>query len=592
MLGVMSSASRTRVRAPSSWVWVPAAGAVVAGLVLVLISRAALEPLWTKQPVFAVGAVVTGVALIAAGAVLVGHQRTVLPGRAALTVGALWPATFWGIGQAGIGPFASWVASGLLWSALCLAVVSYPSDGRRGPAASAFLALALVTLIPVNIGMTMISRPEWSGFDPDSWWPTVVAVRPLFEVLTPLYGLLDLVIGGFCAWVVFHRLKTLSGVDRAALLPAAVGVASAAMVAGVTSVTQNVLLTNQWFAAMVFVQGLGLLALPTAVALAVARTRMARADVADLVSRLAEPVPFSVRDALRTTLRDPQLEVFYRLPEREGYVNSLGQPARPPQGDAHLGIPVAGPDGAALALIVVDPRLRFHPKLVDSSVSAAGMALENARLQAELRSRLAEVHASRTRIIQAQMQERRRIERDLHDGAQQHLLALALRLEAARVATADPVTAESLVTIKAGLQRALQEIRDLAQGIHPALLSEGGLALALEPVVERLPLRVFVTLPEGRLDATAETAAYFVICEALANVRKHARANSVRVRGVHREALFLVEVSDDGVGGADPAGGTGLRGLVDRVHAIGGQVAIASTPGRGTTVRASLPCPA
>jgi signal transduction histidine kinase len=204
----------------------------------------------------------------------------------------------------------------------------------------------------------------------------------------------------------------------------------------------------------------------------------------------------------------------------------------------------------------------------------------NVRLQAEVRSRVAEVAASRRRIIQAADTQRRGLERRLHRGAEQRLARVA-----ALIADSGPPLAE----IAVGLAGARAELREFARGVHPAALAEGGLAAAVTELAERSPLPIQVTAPSGRLPAAVEAAAYFICSEALANTAKYAQASQASVRLETRDGVLVVEVSDDGAGGADPAGGSGLRGLADRVEALGGRLRLDSPPGRGTRLAAELP---
>jgi signal transduction histidine kinase len=220
--------------------------------------------------------------------------------------------------------------------------------------------------------------------------------------------------------------------------------------------------------------------------------------------------------------------------------------------------------------------------------------VERRGLQGELRARLEELQASRARIVEAGEAERRRLERNLHDGAQQRLVALSvgLRLAEAKIRDA-PEQAEELIAVAADdLAQALTELRELAQGIHPAMLTERGLSAALEVLAARtpLPVELDVRLP-GRLPGAVEAASYYVVSETLANVVKHARAERARVRVEHVDGVALIEVRDDGAGGADPNAGSGLSGLRDRVETLDGRLEVRSEPGRGTRILAEIPLP-
>jgi signal transduction histidine kinase len=316
--------------------------------------------------------------------------------------------------------------------------------------------------------------------------------------------------------------------------------------------------------------------------------------VADVVVGLSGAVTADdVRHRLRTALRDPSLEVLYWVPEEESYVSTGGRlVADPPEADTgdRMVLPVRASDGGRLALVLVDPSLRRHGRPVAAAVSAAGLALENARLQAGIRAQLEQVRASRARIVEAGLAERRRLERDLHDGAQQRLLALTMQLGAVRTAVADEATRTLVDSARADLRTAVAELRDLARGLHPAVLSQAGLCPALESVAERLPVPVSLDVPSERFDLTVESAAYFLACEAMTNAAKHADATSVQVCVRPDGGRLVVEVADDGIGGATSSPGGGLAGLQDRVAALGGSLVVDSPPGRGTRITASIPC--
>jgi signal transduction histidine kinase len=246
--------------------------------------------------------------------------------------------------------------------------------------------------------------------------------------------------------------------------------------------------------------------------------------------------------------------------------------------------------GTPIAVVIADPALARYRGLFDAAVQTSGLALKHAQLQAQTaREKLEQVRASRARIIEAGLAERRRLERDLHDGVQQHLLGVAARLTAAMTRTTDPEAATAFGQARDGLTQVLAELRDLAHGIHPAVLSHSGLAAALEDVAERLPLPVRVTAPALRVGAAVEATAYYVACEALTNVVKHAQANSATVTVRINESQLDMEITDDGVGGVTQ-GGQGLANVLDRVSALDGEVAIDSQPGQGTRLVVTIPC--
>jgi signal transduction histidine kinase len=249
-------------------------------------------------------------------------------------------------------------------------------------------------------------------------------------------------------------------------------------------------------------------------------------------------------------------------------------------------------DGRRVAALIHDVSLRDEPELVSGASTAAGIALENERLQADLRARLEELRGSRLRVIEAADAERQRLERNLHDGAQQGLATLAVELAMlADRLESDPEARQLLEHAQDGLADSLEALRDLARGIHPAVLTDHGLAVALDALAERTPFAVRLAVEPGDgLPDRIEVAGYYVISECLANTAKYAHASEASVAVSRADNHLVIEVVDDGVGGASRDGGSGLRGLMDRVEALGGTLEVRSPIGCGTRVRAEIPC--
>jgi len=324
--------------------------------------------------------------------------------------------------------------------------------------------------------------------------------------------------------------------------------------------------------------------LPAAFLLGLVRTRFFRtAAVGRVIERLALD-PRGVRDALATELGDPTLEVLYWVDGR--YVDREGRPQTPET------LTEIDHEGRRVGALVHDRSLDEEPELVREAAAAAALALENQRLEVELRARLEALRASRARLIEAGDAERRRLTRDLHDGAQQRLVALMIELQLARETfDANPEGAKQLVdSAFANAQEAVKELRDLAAGIHPAVLAQRGLDAALESLASRsaVPVELDSALPE-RLPSPVETAAYLVVAEALTNVAKYAHATHARVEVRRENGHAVIDIRDDGVGGAQAGEGTGLSGLGDRVGALDGTLSVDSPPGAGTLVRARIP---
>jgi signal transduction histidine kinase len=333
---------------------------------------------------------------------------------------------------------------------------------------------------------------------------------------------------------------------------------------------------------------------PYAFLLGLLRSRMLGGGaVGHLATRIGESRDWSeVEDAVREAVGDPSLELGCRQSANEIYRTAEGKPLEVVPGSSRALEPIEISDSKGAAFLY-DAELVDDPGLVRAAATAAGIAMHKHELEVELRTRLEELRSSRERIVEASYEERRRLERNLHDGAQQRLVSLALELRLARAKLeSDPVQARDLLDSLGGeLELALGELRELARGIHPPILSDRGLDAAIGSLAAHTPFEVEVeTPPDGRLPENVESAAYFVVSEALANATKHAQASNARVRVTRENGEVKIEVSDDGVGGADPSSGSGLRGLVDRVAALNGGFAVESEPGHGTTIRASIPC--
>jgi signal transduction histidine kinase len=394
--------------------------------------------------------------------------------------------------------------------------------------------------------------------------------------------------------LVFGRWRAAGPAQRRSLGP---GVVGGAVIVGTILVERTAILllippavgvVLAWAAQVVLVLW------PLALLVGLLRSRLDRSGVSRLVVELGDglPVPAQLRDALARTLHDPSLELAFWLPDQGTFVDAQGTPVdvTPAEGRA---VTALDRDGERIAVLRHDLALATEPDLVAAVVASAGLAVQNERLHATVRNQLAEVRASRARIVEAADAARRRVERDLHDGAQQRLVtvALALRLARGQVGTASE---EELVALldEAGaeLSGALDELRELARGIYPVLLTDAGLGPALASLAERSPVPAEVgPVPDRRWADPVEQTCYFVASEALVNAVKHAHASRVAidVRALGDE--LCVDVADDGVGGADP-GGSGLRGLADRVAALGGALRVDSPPGGGTRVSARLPC--
>jgi len=540
-LGVHHGVSGTRIGVDLALAWALVAASVVAGE----------RPRWRRARWL----------LAAAGFALVGADLEWSDTDALWTVGLLL---------------------GGLWAVLLLQMVLTFPEGRP------WSRPALVAIVAATI-VTVGGRLVRAFVDPDprdvfsvSGHPAVAeTVDRVQEAAAVGLGLLALVL-------VLHRLRLLRSPARRAQGPL---LAAAAVVSSLSIVWLCwVIATNVGAAALDTVDRALALAIPLGVVAGIVWSRLRRPVTPELVVELQAGVPASLRTRLARALGDPTLDVAYRIGDGR-YVDAAGRPVELlPRADRAATPLIAG--GEEIAVLTHDPALLDEPGLVESVRATAGLVLENERLAAEVRSQLAEVRGSRGRIVAAADAERRRIERNLHDGAQQRLvtLSLALGLEASR---SDAAAADVLARAQAEVEQAIAELRELARGIHPTLLRDDGLQAAVEALARRTPLPVTVTVQgtvRARLPDQVELAAYFVVSEALTNIVKHASATRASVLLEHGGDTLRVAVADDGTGGARLVAGSGLAGLRDRLNALDGELVVESPPGRGTTIRAELPC--
>ena len=484
------------------------------------------------------------------------------------------------------------------WVLFAHVTFAYPFGRVTERLERAFLWIAYVTAVafPLAILLAYDESQRLRFLDPLPRESLLqISSRPaLVDALEDVFGVVAYgVLAAVFVLLVVRKLVTATPRARRVLRPlllAAVVAALWALLNGIlTFATTPPPIMNDLF----WWQVVSLTALPLALLWGMLRARLARVHVGELVVHLEQAAPGELRDELARALEDPTLEVAFWLPERREFVDASGKVFDVPEDGPSRAVTRLEQDGEPLAVLIHDPTLREEPKLVEGVAAAARLALQNARLHAEVSAQLDKVKESRTRIVTAADEERRRIERDIHDGAQQRLVALALELKSAQRRLGEDVDPEleSLLASAADeLQVAVDELRELAQGIHPGVLVQGGLGAALEALAGRSPIPVSVDATQERFPPEVEGTAYFVASEGLTNVVKHAAATKAAVRAWSENGALVVEVVDDGVGGASMADGSGLRGLADRVEARGGRLRVTSTPGSGTRLVGEIPC--
>jgi signal transduction histidine kinase len=481
------------------------------------------------------------------------------------------------------------VLSSVWVGALVHMLVAYPT-GRVAPGLErrlVQLSWIAATVLPLVGALVNPNPNECRGECPTNLllvWDddTVSAVLELVNVTTSIAALAALAV------VLVRHWRGYGPVQRRALAPV-VWTAGAIAVVGIVGIIPAAAsaddVTGVFDAALIVL----ITAVPFAFLVGLMRSSLSRVGaVSALFERLGG---VSARDALAEALGDPTLALAYWLPDPARYVDAAGRPVALPDAGGGRSVTQIERDGAPLAAIVHDAALDDDRELVRTAGTAAALALENERLDAELRARYDELRGATARLVAAGDVARRRLERDLHDGAQQRLVSLSVLLNLARRSVdGESRAAELLDSANTELSAGLAELRELARGIHPAVLTERGLGAALDALAARAPLPVTITgVLEERLPPAVEAAAYFVVNEALTNVAKYADATSAAVSVGRADGLVVVDVSDDGVGGADSAAGSGLAGLSDRVVALGGRLSVMSPPGAGTVVRAEIP---
>jgi signal transduction histidine kinase len=311
--------------------------------------------------------------------------------------------------------------------------------------------------------------------------------------------------------------------------------------------------------------------------------------VTDLVVELGESKSGTLRDELSRALGDPTLEIGYWLADAGEFVGSDGRRVPLPDSRSDRSVTLIESDGTSVAVLVHDPAVLDDPRLRGAVSSAARLAAANARLQAEVRAQVAELRESRLRLVKAGDEERSRLEERLHEGAEQRLLRLSEQLRGTRLSAHTQATTTSIEQAEDELEHALDELRQLAHGLHPQVLAETGLAGALAHLAGHALVPVAITAPDIDLPAAVGAATYFLCSEAVANIAKHASASQASISVTRDSRRVIIEVADDGVGGADPDRGSGLRGLADRVEALGGSLSVVSPARGGTRLAAEMP---
>jgi signal transduction histidine kinase len=582
---------------------VTAAAACAAGGFSVLVQG----PLWDQKPSLAGVNLTTTVLFVFTGLILRFES-----GQRAVAWALVFAGLFRSLDFADAWSGSGWAIYDLLFGAVdrllgAFALLRYPNAALlRGQ--RLFLVLLACWLLFGHVLILVTAVPQWDGLPASSWWPALAPDLTLNNVLNYVVNAGMGVFAVVFVALLARRLARTAGLDRIVITPIIVAGLASTIAAGASAVVQMLTSLNGTPAGIYTIEGAVDLTIPLAFLVAAVQRTLLLGNITALTAQIAGGADIAaVRYALRSTLQDPTLELLDLSGSGTGAADpavAATATASDGDGDGDGRTPptlaeqhadrlvefIRTEEGTPIAVVIADPALERYRGLFDAAVQTSGLALKNAQLQAQAADeKLEQVRASRARIVEAGVAERRRLERDLHDGVQQHLLGLAAQLSLAMNQSDDVAARDALARVRDGLREVLAELRDLAHGIHPAVLSHGGLAAALGDVAERLPLPVRVTVPATRVADAVEATAYFVACEALANVVKHSKATSATVTVQIAESQLCLEIADDGVGGIKSRG-HGLSNVQDRVNALDGEVTIVSPPGGGTRLEVRIPC--
>jgi signal transduction histidine kinase len=588
-----SAGSRPRLAAPSSVdAAIVAVGAL--GALLVAVVAAAIGSNPAASTVDVIVPVLTAAAFMAGGLVAWARRPHNRCGPLMLWTGLSFLAA--GLAATDIDPLE---AVGRLAETLPLAaavhlLLAFPSGHVPERAARAVVVAGYVVALVLQVPRELLG----DGSSPLH----VVAAPAADDALAAFQAFLGIALLVCAAAIMRRRLRRAGPAARQALGPLSWYGPLALVVAAAGAATVDASSSDGIQMVAGIVQTVALAGLPLAFLAGLLRGGFGRAgEVHELLAGVEDAAvdPDELRRALARALGDESLQVLYRRDGAPGYVDERGAAVALPGDGARRAAPVALGHEVVGAL-AYDATLIADRALVDELARVCALVIEHHRLTAQLRANVAELqaaaaalHDARRRIVRAADGERRRVARDLHDGAQQRIVALGIQAQRIARRASDPeLVAREAGELSSGLVALLDELRALVQGLMPVALVERGLASAVAVLAERAPLPVAIDAGglERRLAEDVEATAYFVIAESLTNTVKHAHAGEAEVEIREAAGALVVEVRDDGGGGSDPAAGSGLRGLADRVAALGGTLAVADRPGGGTVVRAEIPC--
>jgi signal transduction histidine kinase len=553
-------------------------------------------PYWRANYIAAAVTLLGCAGFAVVGGLLTGGRLVQRTGSLFLCASVAWTITWSASWNVGVTPLISVFAQSCFFLALGVGVLLYPTGRLDRLAERLWTCAAALILFGGQFALCVTSEPRWNGFGSSVVWPTLLADRTVFNGVLRTQTAMLVALGGSLVTVLAFRLPRTGRLERTLTIPVttAVAVVAVTAVASQGSISDiNVELTD--VLRVYAIQGTFALTIPLAFLATGLRKRLAELTVAEWMSRLTAPVSIGkVRDALRGVLHDDTLDLWFWVPEEKTYVDVSGHwvdaPRQPDAATGRWRLEVRTEGGDPLATVEVTAALRDHASLVEAALAAGGRALETAQLQATAHAHLEQARAAQERLVRVQTAERERLAGDLQRSAEQRLHSLEAILRGLELMATESSTQEQVRSCRRELAEAVAELRDLARGVHPGILTNAGLGPAMDLVAGRTVAPVRLEIPARRFPPEIESTLYFALCEALTNAVKHAHATDIRLSVRTAPGRIVAEVRDDGVGEAHPMPDRGgLTGMIDRIGALRGDVEIDTASGAGTVLRISVP---
>ncbi|MBM2618268.1 hypothetical protein JIG36_22160 [Actinoplanes sp. LDG1-06] len=577
--------------------WGPVIATVVAGVFAGL----SWAPRWEDDFLLGVLYLLDVASFAATGAFLLSDGRTGRLGWGMIGASFCYAVSWWWIWppewHVGPVPLISFVL-GYGWFVVGgLALVRYPEPALRRRHEQVYFVTLAVWVFGGKLVVAALSRPEWKRWDAGAWWPTIVADRPLSELVSSVVGGGVTVLALMLPVLLIYRVRRSQGLERADMLPATAAAVSIGVVGGLYLIAVQLHVRGHFTDGLRALSTLAALVAPVAFIVSILQRRLKSGlseDDIRLISR-SETIE-QMQAALRRVLDDQTLVLAVRSASPSGYLAPSGYPLELGE---HTRWQVEVPDrgGRSIGALLVDPTLHRRENAVRAAAVACGIALNDGVLQRDLTTKLSQSQRSRRRLTRASLNEMQRIGHELHDGVNSTLQAVQAHLTRIRVhlrrqmGGTDQTTelGDAVNDAQAAVQVAVKELRDLARGIHPEVLEEG-LHSALRRKFDGVPLPITLDIDDRRTPLEVEFLMYRLASEAVNNALKHADATAVAVTTGVADGVATVRISDNGRGGARAEPDSGLEALREGVRSLRGELTITSAPGEGTVIEGVIPC--